>query len=49
MLVPQSDSLIALYKLLMTNLHLESRQKDPNLQKIMTTAIIDVQQERFLT
>lgn len=32
--------LIASPKLFMTGLHLENRQKNPNLQKNMTTAII---------
>jgi len=33
----------------MTSFHLEKRQNEPNLQKIMTTAIIEVQKEKLLT
>ena len=41
--------LIALPKFFMTSLRLEKRQKQPNLQKIMTTVIIGVQKENLLT
>jgi hypothetical protein len=33
----------------MTSLRLEKHQKPPDLQKIMTTAIIGVQKEKLLT
>lgn len=33
----------------MTSLSLEKRQNQPDLQKIMTTAIIEVQKEKLLT
>lgn len=35
-------------KLFMTSFHFEKRQKQPDLQKIMTTAIIRVQKENLL-
>ncbi len=33
----------------MTSLRLEKRQNQPDLQKIMTTAIIEIQKEKLLT
>ena len=41
--------LIALAKFFMTGLRLEKRQKKPDLQKIITTAIIRVQKDNLLT
>jgi len=41
---PYSNALV-----FMTNLHLENRQNQPDLQKIMTTDIVEVLKEKVLT
>lgn len=41
---PNSNSLV-----FMTSFRLEKRQNQPDLQEIMTTAIIEVQKEKLLT